>query len=57
MVRLEPDPPQHGAIPLVPSYEVQSVSMQLGAEPDVVQVEGVDTASNDVIFSNDNKVE
>ena len=55
IIRFEQEPPQHGAIPLVPTYEVQSLSMELGEEP-ILQVEGVNTASNDAIFSYDNKV-
>lgn len=56
IVRFEQEPPQHGAIPLVPTYEVQSLSMELGEEP-ILQVEGVNnTTSNDAIFSYDNKV-
>lgn len=56
IVRFEQEPPQHGAIPLVPTYEVQSLSMELGEEP-ILQVEGVNnTTSNDAIFSYDNKI-
>ena len=54
-VRLDPEPPQEGAVPLVPMYEVQSVTMQLGSE-NPVQVEGVHTSADDALFSNDNKV-
>lgn len=56
IVGFEQEPPQHGAIPLVPTYEVQSLSMELGEEP-ILQVEGVNnTTSNDAIFSYDNKI-
>ncbi|KAL9959813.1 hypothetical protein ACROYT_G033169 [Oculina patagonica] len=55
LVRIDPDAPQTGALPMVPMYEVQSVSMQLGSE-NAIQVENVNTSSNDAIFSNDNKI-
>lgn len=54
-VRFDPDPPQNGAVPLVPLYESQSLSMQLGSES-VLQVENINTTSDDAIFSNENKV-
>ena len=55
-VSIEPDPPQSGVIPLVPMYEVQSLTMELGSES-LVQVEGVNTSNKDAIFSYDNKVQ
>ena len=57
-VRLDPEPPQEGAVPLVPMYEVQSLTMQLGSEnPVPLQVESVHTSADDALFSNDNKVQ
>ena len=50
------DPPPNGVIPMVPMFEVQSLTMQLGPENKDFHVEGVNTTSNDAIFASDNKV-
>jgi len=51
------DPPPNGVVPMVPMFEVQSLTMQLGPENKDFHVEGVNTTSNDAIFASDNKVE
>lgn len=50
------DPPPNGVVPMVPMFEVQSLTMQLGPENKDFHVEGVNTTSNDAIFASDNKV-
>ena len=41
---------------MAPMFEVQSLSMQLGEETKDFQVEGVNSSSEDAIFSSKNKV-
>ena len=50
------DPPPNGVVPMVPMFEVQSLTMQLGPENKDFHVEGVNTTSSDAIFASDNKV-
>lgn len=55
-VQLNQDPPSNGFIPMVPMFEVQSVTVSLGPEVKDVKVEEVNTSADDALFSNDNKV-
>jgi len=55
-VQLNQDSPSNGMIPMAPMFEVQSLSMQLGEETKDFQVEGVNSSSEDAIFSSENKI-
>lgn len=55
-VQLNQDPPSNGFIPMVPMFEVQSVTVSLGPEVKDVKVEEVNTSADDAFFSNDNKI-
>ena len=55
-IQLNDDPPPNGAVPMLPMFESQSLSVQLGPEINDVQVEGANTPSDAVIFSPKHKV-
>ena len=55
-MQLNDDPPPNGAVPMLPMFEVQSLSMQLGPETNDFQVEGANTSSDADIFSPNHKV-
>ena len=48
------DPQQDGNVPMMPMYEVQSLTMEMGPDS-AVQEEGVN-ATSDSIFAHENKV-